>query len=192
MNSFGVIHTCDYIGNKQWQPGVPRYFLDRAMLEARSLHQAISLASHKARAYSQAHNLVSLREKKAIMIESSVAQVAVREVKGIVARTNHYIFPEMRGEPEFVSYLKRSPQRLEALEDGLSGIRHGQVTREKIMQALTSHVNAPLSPCRHRNKEVAGMTLGAFLFDSASEKFRVYFGPPCHKIYKEFQPTLAR
>jgi len=192
VNGFGIIHTCDYIGNKQWQEGVPRYFIDRAMLEARSLNQAMALASHKARAYSQAHNLVSVREKRAVMIESSIAQVVVKEVNGMVARANHYIFPEMESEPEFASYLKKSGPRLDALSKGLERIQPGQITPELLLKALSSHKNIPLSPCRHRNKEVPGATLGMFLFDSSNPGFRVYCGPPCLNNYRDFQPTLAR
>lgn len=192
VNCFGVIHTCNYIGNKQWQEGVPRYFIDRAILEARSLNQAIALASHKARAYSQAHNLASFREKRAVMIESSVSQITVKEINGIVARTNHYIFPEMKAEPEFSSYLKKSKPRLNALAEEMTTIKPEQLNPELLHKALSSHKHSPLSPCRHPNPQLPGATLGMFLFDSSCPRFRVYCGPPCVNNFREFQPAPAR
>lgn len=191
INSHGLIHTCDYIGNKQWRAGVPRYFIDRAILEARSIDEAASIASHQARAYSQAHNLISFREKQAVMIETSVSQALVREVKGMVARANHYLFPEMKCEPEFAQTLKRSRPRQAALEDELRGTRPGRVGPEQILAALSSHRNQPLSPCRHKNRETPGATLGTFIFDGSSDRLEIYFGAPCARVCRVFQPALA-
>jgi len=192
INDHGMIHTCNYIGGKDWRQGVPRYFINRAMLDARSMEDAIAIASHPLRAYSQAHNLISLREQQAKMIESSVNKVVVKDVRGIVARANHYVFKEMKSEAEHAAYLKRSGPRLLALSKELEKFAGEKITAEDIRFALGSHRNRPLSPCRHKNKKFKGATLGMFLFDSDASGFRFYFGYPCQNIFKKFQPTWAR
>ncbi len=186
INNQGIIHTCNYIGGKKFQEGIPRYFIDRAMLEADSMDQAISFGSHPARAYSQAHNLVSISEKRAVMLESSVSKVAVKEVNGILPRTNHYILPEMRDEPEFASYQMNSLPRLKALEAELAGISPEQINAELILKSLSSHKNSPISPCRHKNKAVPGATLGTFIFDSAKTEFQFFYQSPCKDLVQKF------
>jgi predicted choloylglycine hydrolase len=192
INSSGVVHTCNYIGGRDCQTGVPRYFIDRALLDARSLDEAIALCSHNFRAYSEAHNLVSIAEQRAVMVESSARKVLVREVNGVIARTNHFIFPEMQKDPEFASYIKRSAPRLEALKAALDKFQGRQISTESIRRSLSSHLRKPLSPCRHKHKKVRGATLGMFLFDSATAGVRFYFGPPCRNIFRKFQPDWER
>jgi hypothetical protein len=41
MNEDGLILTTNYIPSTEWKAGIPRYFLDRAVLDARNLDQAI-------------------------------------------------------------------------------------------------------------------------------------------------------
>jgi len=192
INSHGMINTCNYIGGKDWRHGVPRYFINRAMLDARSMEDAVAIACHPLRAYPQAHNLISVREKQARMIESSVNKAVVKDVNGVVARANHYVFREMKSEPEHAPYLKRSGPRLLALSKELEKFAGGKITAGDIGLALSSHRGRPLSPCRHRNKKVGGATLGMFLFDSGTVGFRFYFGGPCRDIFKKFQPAWAR
>jgi hypothetical protein len=192
INSRGMVHTCNYIGGKEWRHGVPRYFLNRAMLDARDMDDALGFASHPFRAYSQAHNLVSIPEKRALMVESSVNKLVVRELNGVFTRTNHYVFPEMATEPEFKAYPKKSGPRLAALNVALGKTGSAKISSARALTALSSHRNRPLSPCRHRNPKVKGATLGMFLFDSDVPGFRFYHGAPCRKISRRFQPAWAR
>jgi len=205
INSKGIVHSCNYIGSKKFQEGVPRYFIDRAMLEASTMEQAISFGSHPSRAYSKAHNLVSISEKRAVMIETSIdvgarlaapdelgraspapTGVAIKEVNGILYRTNNYILPEMQDEPEFASYQISSVPRLKALEAELKNIDPEKISAEQVHLALSSHKNDPMSPCRHKNKIIPGATLGQLLFDSSAPQFRFYYQAPCKNIFQEF------
>ncbi len=186
INSKGIVHTCNYLGGKKWRHGVPRYFIDRAMLEARSMKEAIKFASHPGRAFSQAHNLISLWEKRAVMIEASVDKVSIKEVKGVVPRTNHFLLPPMKNEPQFSAYQKNSLPRFEALQAELKGIEPKKISPDQIVHALSSHQNRPVSPCRHKSPKVPGATLGTMLFDSAVPDLKFFFQMPCKNIFKKF------
>jgi len=186
INKNGIIHTCNYIGNKLWQKGVPRYFIDRAMLDAKDMDEAIKTASHPARAYSQAHNLVSIKEKRATLIESSVRKIAIKEIAGIQIHTNHYLLEEMKSEPEFELYKISSLPRLKALESYLKNFKPKDIDAEIIHQALSSHKNRPACPCRHPNRVIPGATLGTFIFSSSPKLLRFYYQAPCLNVYKDF------
>ena len=47
------------------------------------------------------------------------------------------------------------------------------------MAMLSSHKNAPFSPCRHPRGKVTGQTLGTALVDLRAGRFRLYRGNPC-------------
>jgi len=190
INNYGIIHTCNFIGSKNWQEGVPRYFIDRAMLEAKNMKQAIKTASHPARAYSQAHNLVSVSENRAVLVESSVNKVAVKEIKGVQIHTNHYLLKEMKQEEEFSLYKAGSLPRLKAIEKELKGLAPNQLDLEKIHQALSIHHNYPFSPCRHPNRIIPGATLGSFLFSSSPKLVRYYYQAPCQNLFKDFSQMI--
>jgi len=192
INSNGILHTCNYIGNKKCKAGVPRYFIDRAMLEAKSMEDAIKLGSHPARAYSQAHNLVSISEKRAVMIESSISKVAVREVDGILYRTNNYILPEMQDEQQFASYQASSLPRLKSLEIFFKELSPDQVDESKVHQALSNHDTPFISPCRHKSKLIPGATLGTLLFDSTQSEFKIFYQAPCKNIFQKFPVKLTQ
>jgi predicted choloylglycine hydrolase len=184
LNSAGLIHTCNYIATSSWRPGIPRYFLDRAALEARSLEEAVARVTHPARAYAQNHNLVSLREARAVGVEVSPENFAVAEVDGVYAHANHLVQPDLRAAPQPEPYLAGSRPRQEVLEQKAARLlAHKTVRGEDLVRILRSHQGRPNSPCRHPSWN-PGSTLASALF--AAGALRLCKGNPCRGQFTDF------
>jgi hypothetical protein len=54
--------------------------------------------------------------------------------------------------------------------------------RNNILEILTSHVNAPYSPCRHPQGDVKGTTLATAWFDLENAKMRLFKNNPCKAL----------
>jgi len=185
LNSAGLIHTCNYVAAKSWRPGIPRYFLDRAALEAGSLAEAVAVVTHPARAYSQNHNLVSLRERRALGVEVSPAKFAVAEVDGIYAHANHFIQAAMQGVLQHEPYLAGSGPRQAVLEQKARLLEaRKKVSGEDLIRALSSHQGRPHCPCRHPSW-ASGSTLAAALVQGRTVRF--FKGNPCQKRSTDYR-----
>lgn len=188
FNDQGLAHSCNFIGAKEVRPGVPRYFLDRAMLEARDLDEAVALAAHPARAYSQNHNLLSFTDKKALMVETAPSKYEVKEIQGIACHANHYVLEGMKDVPESAVNVSASAPRYKVLLKESEKIKNRDSVEPKdLVKILSCHKGKPFSPCRHPSKTATGCTLGTAVFDTNDFKVRIYKGNPCKNkssIYK--------
>jgi predicted choloylglycine hydrolase len=179
-NSAGLAQTVNYISARHVRPGLPRYAIDRAIMEARDLDQAIAWAAHPQRAYSQHHYLLSHDEGRIVSVEAAADQVSIREVKGLEVHANHFVHPEMKDLPQFDSYHGTSRPRQEAAERWRDGINDpAALTPGDLISILSSHENAPLSICRHPAPQFPGATLGAALLLAKEKRIRFFARQPC-------------
>ena len=62
---------------------------------------------------------------------------------------------------------------------------------DDFLKILSSHTNAPYSPCRHPDGDVKGQTLGTAMFDFNEQKMRLYQKNPCtatrEKLFMDFK-----
>jgi len=180
VNSFGMAQTVNYVGAESVGPGIPRYAIDRAIVEARDMDEAMGIATHKRRAYSQHHLIASASEKAMVSIETSPDKASVVPVRCLFAHANHYIHPEMRGVPQFSRYKHNSPPRQMQAEKWMAA--HGDVASlapDSLLEPLTSHDNIPAAICRHPGPETSGATLGTALIAVGEKKLSILHGPPC-------------
>ncbi len=193
VNDQGIAHSSNFISSKEVKIGIPRYFLDRAMLEARDLDAAVGLAGHPARAYSQNHNLVSYPEKRALMVETTPSKYEVKEVDGLAFHTNHFVLEGMRDVPESRLAIATSRPRYNVLKKEAEKMAHPSSPEpEDLVKILSSHKGKPFCPCRHPSKAGLGCTLGTAVFDTDRDSLQLFKGRPCQKkhatyrIYKDF------
>ena len=61
---------------------------------------------------------------------------------------------------------------------------------DTILNWLSSHENAPFSPCRHPEGNVTGQTLGTVVYDFNKKSMKLYKSNPCistvNKNYYEY------
>jgi hypothetical protein len=192
FNSAGIVQTTNYIQPRRVADGVPRYFIARAVLEARSLGEAVRMATTKPRAFPWHHNLASLSEQRALSLET-VADPEPRhdllEVEGFYIHTNHLLHPTLSGEgraspaPYDVPY-ESSLTRLEVLRRTQAN-EGPPADAAGMLRMLSLHEGRPYSPCRHPEGEVHGATLGTALFTSPARTMTLYHGNPCRNLKKD-------
>jgi len=188
VNSEGVVMTTNYIPSAKVHAGIPRYFLDRMAMEAKTVEDAVAVVCHRERAYAFHHIVASLPDGRAWTVEGNPDKIVKREVEGLVLHTNHLLWDDMADEPQFQEYIEVSSKpRLASVRRDLNPVKGDGIETGDLVGALTSHRGAPWSVCRHPEGEVTGATLGAALFarrKGASQDPRpfaatIWKGQPC-------------
>jgi hypothetical protein len=187
INEHGIVMTTNYIPGEKVVPGIPRYFLDRTAMAARTLEDALLVVSHPERAYAYHHTVSSLVEKRSFSIEATPDKLVVKELEGLFYHTNHLVWPELEKEPQFQKYMKISSHpRYDSLTRSLGGRPLAELTPDAIIKALSSHDGKPYSVCRHPAEEATGATLGSAFFSAPPT------GTPLTMTLRKNQPCLGK
>lgn len=184
MNDRGIIQTTNYIGSVHPEVGIPRYIIGRAVLEAKTLEEAVQVATTEPRAHPFHHNLAGIEEDRYLSVETIPGKHQVKEPKGVYFHTNHLVFEQTRDYPyRHKQYTNSSSlSRYEVLEEKLRDVKSSDLKPEDPVRILASHERAPYSPCRHPRGDVKGLTLGSAFFDIRKGRFRLYRGNPCQGL----------
>ena len=196
INEHGVLVTTNYISSVTVKEGVPRYFLDRMMLEAKTVDEALKLATHPERGYAYHHILASIKEGRAISVEATPDETAVKEIEGLYWHTNHLILPSTKDHPQFQEYTSSSSvPRYQSLSRILGPLKDpAKVTEEQMLDALSDHVGAPYGLCRHPAGDVHGSTLATAVFSTerpdrdktpGQHLMHLYRSNPCRRIAED-------
>lgn len=178
LNARGVVQSTNYISPCDAVVGIPRYFVGRAVLEARDLEHAVAIAQSTSRAFPWHHNLASLADRRLVSLETWPGRAHRRDVRGLHLHTNHLVHPEMKDLPERKAYLARSSlPRLEALERRLRGQR--QPDRHALLMALYDRSGSPCKVCRRPGDEVPGATVATALWEAPTRQMLLMDGPAC-------------
>jgi predicted choloylglycine hydrolase len=192
INDAGLVQTTNYIQPRRVGDGIPRYFIGRAILEAKSLDEAVSLATMTPRAFSYHHNLVYLPQRRILSVEVAAYpehKHSVEEVHGLYVHTNHFLHPGMTGkektgtQPYDVPY-ESSTTRMAVLNKAIEE-KGPPANVEEIMKLLILHEGWPYSPCRHPEGDVRGATLGTAVFTAPAKTMTLFHGNPCHGFRRE-------
>jgi len=187
FNRYGLVQTTNYIQPRRIGGGVPRYIIGRAVLEARSLDEAVALATVADRAFSWHHNLASLSEGRILSVETVPGKHHVREVRGFSIHTNHLVHPEMTGGSagRLDVIYESSRTRMRVLE-GAVAASGAPATPDGMVELLSLHDGRPYSPCRHPEGEVHGATLGTAVFEGGEPAMTLYHGNPCRGFTQRY------
>jgi hypothetical protein len=141
FNSHGVVMTGNYMPTPDPRIGVPRHLIDRFMLEAATIDAALERALLPQRASGFSYNIVSLREKRAINLETTSQRYHVSEVNDRFFHTNHYVSAGLGdiGQTIKASSRVRYGQGVEMMT------KLGEVTEKNILEILFSTANTPYS-----------------------------------------------
>ena len=192
MNEHGVFMSTNYIASKVVTPGVPRYFLSRKAMEARTVQEAVEIVSHPQRAYGYHQFIGSVPEHQLISLEANPEKVSTFQVDGLYYHTNHLRHDTMKDRPQFQDYMDRSSKpRLESLKTDLENASARKGDKTSIMEALSSHKSKPTPVCRHAKGDNEGMTFANVLMESAGKNspkaMHLTHGPPCEGVRKAYR-----
>jgi len=184
LNSRGVIQTTNYISSTKSEIGIPRYVIGRAILEANDAKEAVEIATMQPRAYPYHHHIGSMTDQSYFSVETVPEKSQVKEPKGLYFHTNHLIFEKTKAyKYQDAAYIKVSSlSRYSVIEDELKRLDISKVTSDDFLEIVSSHQNAPYSPCRHPQGSVRGLTLATAFYNLQTGMFRLYKGNPCSAV----------
>ncbi|MBN1334928.1 MAG: hypothetical protein JXB39_03105 [Deltaproteobacteria bacterium] len=191
LNRHGIVETTNFIQPHEVADGIPRYLIGRAILEARTLDEAVRLATTGPRAFPWHHNLLSLEEGRILSIETVAwpePRADVLEIEGLQIHTNHLLHPALVGDtvgkrPYDVPYVS-STTRLDVLTRAVA--KWGPPSNVAgVLDLLSLHEGRPYSPCRHPRGRVRGATLATAIFQAPEKRMVLFHGNPCLGNRKE-------
>lgn len=190
FNACGIAQCCDSVYPNDARIGVPRIFVSRAVLAARTLDAAIRAALNRRRAAGYNHLIVHASGEMYNVEVSAEDFEVIYGGEGILAHTNNYVTRHMRA-------LERDSEELIA-----SRIRYNRAFRllrshagtldlPTIQSILSDHVNFPLSICNHikitdRPLE-RQQTIASLIMDLANNTLYVTWGTPCMATYHSYR-----
>ena len=192
LNKEGIFQTTNYISSTKSEIGIPRYILGRAVLESKSIKEALDILTTEPRAYPYHHNIGAMNEGTYLSLETTPEGWQVEEPSGLYYHTNHLLLDKTKEyQFEDLEYKTNSSlSRYQVIEDEVQNLDRETIKKESLQNILASHQKAPYSPCRHPQGDVTGITLGTAFFDIGNRLFRLYKGNPCQAFsnfhYKDF------
>ncbi len=182
-NSAGISLTGNQVDSNDMRVGVPRYFLVRKILAARTIGQAIDAAILKERA-SNYNQVITDRNGEIYSIEGSATDYApLYSTDGYLVHTNHYVAEWMRKfeyDPHGItSSIVRYNRGTRLLKNN-----RGRITVDLLKQFLSDHVNHPGSICRH---DTHLKTTFSVIINLTSGTMLLAGGNPCEVKYNEYK-----
>jgi isopenicillin-N N-acyltransferase-like protein len=190
FNQYGIAQCCDSVYPNDARVGVPRIFVSRAVLAARTPTDAIKAALHRRRAAGYNH-LIAHVSGEIYNVEASARDFELLYgLDGVVAHTNHYISRHMRAiernSEELIGSRVRYNRALRLLHN-----QQGQISRASIQALLSDHVNFPESICNHVSLDDYPLdrqqTIAALVMDLTNLTMDVAWGTPCCSEYHTYR-----
>ena len=183
FNSFGIVQTTNYIAAAKWEIGIPRYFLNRAVLETKTIDEAIAVVSHEDRAFAYHHNLGDFNADYLVSVEVTPYIIQQFEPKEHYYHTNHFVLSETVDFPQEMNYVNNSSiSRYEVLYEKFHYLDGDNATFKDVLPFLASHNNPPFSPCRHPQDTIQGTTLATAVFDMRRDAMMIFKGNLCESF----------
>jgi len=190
MNSAGLSFAGNSLHQDDTCVGIPKLFLARKLLTARTISQAMRVVATDGRASSYNINL-GHRSGEIYCIEGSASDYALLHPRdGYLVHTNHYLDERMAKHES--SFRTRSGISLDGWTDtvvryhrALRLVRqnHGSITADSLKTLLSDHVDYPFSICYHDSSKVKPIdrtvTIFALVMDLTRSIMNVCMGNPC-------------
>ncbi len=185
MNDAGIFYSGNYINGKEvLVGGMPNSFIQRSLMEAHTMDEALNMALINNRASCCHLNLASKSDQQIMSIELSPSKSYVYELEdGFFVHTNHFIQP---GMTDLCSADSNSISRFVVLDSLCAAcIPSEAIDGELLTDFLSSHAHAPNAPCAHGfSNGITGQTLGSTLFDINKNSWRISYNNPCEKKFQ--------
>jgi isopenicillin-N N-acyltransferase-like protein len=185
LNAEGIGVAIDSVYPGDGRVGVPRILCSRAVLNARTIGEAIRACVPKLRGSGYGYLLADASGELYCVETSATAHDITYGEEGWLAHTNHYISPKMQAFEEPGTYagshvrLNRAGRLLQA--------QLGSVTVHSLQALLRDHVNYPDSICAHEDPHEPtherSQTLCSLVMDLTERVLWAAPGPPCQGAY---------
>lgn len=103
VNAAGLVQAINNIRTHDLKPGIPRHFITRAVLDCRTLDEAVAVIGREDRAGGFHHNLGQAGDRRLLSVEAPASGCAVRPVSAPSAHANHLIDESLVDIPQAVT-----------------------------------------------------------------------------------------
>jgi hypothetical protein len=169
INVHGLVQTINDIRTAETSIGIPRGFIARAVLRARTLDEALSVISRRDRASGYHHSLALRGDPHPLSVEAPAQGVGARRVVAPYAHANHLVDPCFEGLSEII--VPGSHARLELACAALKSARADPY------QILNAGGQSPLvqrpSEANDHSRTIA---TAVFVVDASGVGWTVYSG----------------
>lgn len=189
LNAEGIGVAINSVYPTDGRVGVPRILSSRAVLDARTIGEAIRACVPKLRAGGYSYLLADPNGELYSIETSATTHNILYGEDGWLAHTNHYLSPKMQVIEEAGTYSS-SHVRLNRARR-LLRTQLGQVTVESLQALLRDHVNYPNSICVHEDESdpphEREITLASLVMDLTARAMWAAPGPPCEAEFECYQ-----
>jgi isopenicillin-N N-acyltransferase-like protein len=188
FNAFGIAQCCDSVYPNDSRIGIPRLFVSRAVLAAKTPGEAIrrTLIPRRAAGY---NHLLAHESGEIYSVEVSARKFAIIYAQdGYMVHTNHYLDTNMHA-------IEYEPDELIATR--VRFFRANRLLREtnqhtiKSLQAIQrDHINFPNSICNHAEDDMDPLdrekTINSMVIDLSARAMHIAWGNPCANPYHTY------
>jgi isopenicillin-N N-acyltransferase-like protein len=190
FNQHGIAQCCDSVYPNDARIGVPRIFVSRAVLAARTLADGIRAALNRRRAAGYNHLIVHVSGEMYNVEVSAEDFDVVYGMDGMLAHTNNYLSRRMRAiekdSEELISSRVRYNRAIRLMRS-----QRGKLSLKSFQAILSDHVNYPQSICNHVDENDSPLerqqTIASLLIDLTTQTMYVASGPPCQSEYYSYK-----
>ncbi len=188
FNAYGIAQMINTVYPNDSRIGIPRLFVSRAVLAAKTPDSAIDRAIIPHRAAGYNHLLVH-ESGEIYSVEVSARRFSIiYNTDGYIAHTNHYLSPSMQeieNEPEDLTSSRVRYFR------ALRLLNKSKVHTIKSLQNIQKdHVNYPSSICKHDIDDGKLLdrekTISAMVIDLTAREMHITWGNPCMNAYHTY------
>jgi hypothetical protein len=184
FNEFGILHSVNNVAPRPIRVGLSRHFLARALLDARTLDDAIRVITMSDRASGFNYNIGSLSERRIFSVEVSPERHYVHEVQGYYTHTNHY-FELNTQEQEITLSSRKRLERCMILCRATFPINSGHV-----LALLSDQTDRDYPIYRDATLPDDNATLCSALYDLDNRQLRFYWDNPVREPGKCIQIAM--
>lgn len=182
MNEAGLAQGVNSLSSSDCRTGIPRMFAARAVLEASSIDEALTMAAPENRAGGYNH-LLAQADGKIGNFETSAAAGHYMPADNLTYHTNHYLSPQLKSLEKEVS--ESSLARYRRLGDLEMSMLSNPDRFGVLVKVLCDHCNRPLSICRHSEEQKStDGTIFSVIFEPANFRAYVTVGNPCLGVHR--------
>jgi len=172
------------------EPGVPYHVVLRAILDAETITDALTVIQRQPRS-SSAGYLIAHDDGLAVYVESAPGDFTqlhlVFPEQGVLLHTNHFVSAAYPGKDVSVWAMPDSPFRLERLRSLVRGAGV-PLSVETFTAALSDHAGHPFGVCSHRDLRAPepeqGATILSVVMELDRRRISIADGTPCTFEYR--------
>ncbi len=189
FSTHGIVMTGNALQDPELKTGLPKGLLDHAMVEAKTIDEAVKICQTSGRSGGYSYNLASQHEQKAVNLETTSTRSGISVVNDKYYRTNHYISSDL---DDIYTDNKTNYRSIERYKRGIELLPNAEKTTkgaieilsdDKVFVAMSKMTDSPLG-------DVYGGTHFTSVFEISKKDIKLQFFPSIKNTENFIELTL--